>query len=125
MIWVRALASGIEPLSTEEALAACNREGHYDAVADLQRFVFRADLDDLAHGFVAEDVALFHRGHDAVEQMQVRTADGAGSDLDDGIAPVLDPGIRHRIASNVVLAVPGQRFHPKSPCLLCRDKLRK
>jgi hypothetical protein len=28
---------------------------------------------------------------------------------------VLDPGIRHGVASNVVLAVPRQGFHPKSP----------
>ena len=79
----------------------------------LSFVVFRADLDDFAHGLMAEDVALFHRGHDAIEQMQVRTADGAGGDLDDGVAPVLDLGIRHRVASNVVLAVPGQRPHPK------------
>ena len=104
-----------KPFLAEEAFAAGDREGNHDAVADLELVVFRTDLDDFAHGLVAENVALFHRGHDAVEQMQVRTADGAGGDLDDGVASVLDLGIRHGVASNVVLAVPGQRFHPKSP----------
>src|SRR4051812_41866337 len=75
---------------------------------------------------MTEYVALFHRGHDAVEQVQIRTADSAGGDLDDRVAPVLDPGIRHCVASNVVLAVPGERFHPNSPCRkLCRDKVWK
>ena len=62
---------------------------------------------------MTQDVALFHRGHDAIEQMQVRAADGAGGDLDDGVAPVLDLGIRYRVTPNVVLAVPGQRSHSK------------
>jgi hypothetical protein len=61
---------------------------------------------------MAEYVTLFHRWHDTVEQMQVRTADRAGGDLDDGIAAMFDLGIRHPVASNLVLAMPGQRFHP-------------
>jgi len=65
---------------------------------------------------MTEDVAFFHRGHDAVEQMEVRTADRAGGDLDDGIASVLDFWIRHALAADVVLAVPRKGFHPKSPC---------
>src|ERR1700694_144464 len=60
---------------------------------------------------MAENVALFHRRHDAVEQMQVRAADRAGRHLDDGIATILNFGIRHGLAADVVLAVPGQRFH--------------
>ena len=97
----------------EEAFSAGDRKGNYDAVAHLELVVFGTDLDNFAHGLVAEDVALFHRGHDAIEQMQIRAADGAGGDLDDGVSTVLDLGIRHRVASNVVLAVPGQRSHPK------------
>ena len=49
------------------------------------------------------------------KMMQVGAADGAGGDFDDGVARVLDLGIGHGLAANVVLAVPGQRFHPKSP----------
>ena len=126
VIGVGALAAGEEALLAEEAFPAGDGEGNDDAVADLQLLVFGADLDDFAHGLVTQDVALFHRRHDAVKQMQVRTADGAGGDFDDGVSPVLDLGIRHAVAADVVLAVPGQRFHPKSPCReMCRDKFRK
>jgi hypothetical protein len=72
----------------------------------LKLIVLGTDLDNFAHGLVAEDVALFHRGHDAVEQMQVRAADGAGRDFDDGISPLLDLGVGNGVTSNVVLAVP-------------------
>jgi len=68
---------------------------------------------------MTEDVAFFHRGHDAVEQMEVRTADRAGGDLDDGIASVLDFGIRHALAADVVLAVPGQRSHSNLLAAIC------
>ena len=95
VIGVGALAAREESLLAEEAFSAGDRKGNHDAVAHLELIVFGADLDHLAHGLVAEDIALFHRGHDAVEQMQVRAADGAGGDLDDGVAPVLDLGIRH------------------------------
>jgi hypothetical protein len=103
-------------MATVSPPSAGDCKWNHDAIADLELLVFRSDLDNIAHGLMAEDVALFHGGHDAIEQMQVRTADGAGGDLDDGVTPVLDLGIRHRVASNVVLAVPGQRSHPKSPC---------
>jgi hypothetical protein len=43
--------------------------------------------------------------------MEVRTADRAGGDLDDRVASVLDLGIRYTLAADIVLAVPGQRFH--------------
>jgi hypothetical protein len=92
---------------------------NHHAIADLKLVVFRSNLDDLAHGLMTEDVALFHRGHDAVEQVEVRTADRAGGDLDDGIASVLDLGIRYRVAPNVVLAVPGQRSHSNLLAAIC------
>src|SRR5882757_9335112 len=78
VIGVRALAAGEETLLAKETFSAGDRKWHHDPIADLKLFVFRTDLDNFAHGLMAENVALFHRGHDAVEQMQVRTADGAG-----------------------------------------------
>jgi hypothetical protein len=42
---------------------------------------------------MAEHIALFHGGHDAVEQMKVRAADRAGRHLDDRVTSVLDLGI--------------------------------
>ena len=73
--------------------------GHDDPVADLQLRVVAADLDHLAHGLVAEDVAVFHGGHEAAHQVKIRAADGAGRDLDDDVAPVLDLGIGNRLAA--------------------------
>ena len=111
VIGVGALAARKEAFLAKETFAAGNRERNYDSVANLELLVFRPDLDNLAHGLMAQDVSLFHRRHDAVEQMEIRAADGAGGDLDDGISPVLDLGIRHGVAANVVFAVPSQRSH--------------
>src|SRR5690606_15560144 len=64
------------------ALTADDGEGHHHAVADLELLVRRADLHHLAHELVAHDVAVFHARHKAVVQMQIRAADGTGTDLD-------------------------------------------
>ena len=50
------------------------------------------DLDDLAHELVAHDVALLHRRHVAVEQVQVGAADRGRGDPHDRVAAVEDPG---------------------------------
>ncbi len=113
-IFSAALAFGLErsqpekkPLLAEEAFAAGDGEGDHDPVADLQLAVAFADLDHLAHGFMAQDVALFHARHDPVEEVEVGAADGAGRDLDDGVAIVLDLGVGNALAADVVFAVPG------------------
>ena len=55
------------------------------------RFLTAApDLDDLAHELVAEDVALLHRRHEAVVEVQVGAADRGRGDLDDRVALVED-----------------------------------
>lgn len=108
---IGALAAGEPAPLAEEALAAGDGEGHDDAIADLQLPVLRSDLDHFAHGLVADDVTALHAGNDAVEDVQVGAADRAGGDLDDGVARMLDPGVRHALATHVALAVPGQRLH--------------
>src|SRR5690606_28835040 len=98
------------------ALAADDGEGHHHAVADLELLVRRADLHDLAHELVAHDVAVFHAGHEAIVEVQVRAADRAGADLDDGVARIFDGGVRYVVvAADVVLAVPAKRSHGESP----------
>src|SRR4030095_8758323 len=64
---------------------------------------------------MTEHVALFHGRNDAVEDVQVGPAYGAGRDLDDRVAVVLDLRVRHGFAADIVLAVPGQRFHQNLP----------
>ncbi len=89
------------------AFAADDGEGHHHAVADLELLVRRADFHHLAHELVAHDVAVFHARHEAVIQVQVRTADGTGADLDDGVARIFDRGVGEVVvAADVVLAVP-------------------
>jgi hypothetical protein len=60
---------------------------------------------------VAHDVAVPHAGHEAVVQVQIGTADRARGHFDDGVARMLDAGIRNGVAADVLLAVPAQRFH--------------
>ena len=51
------------------------------------------------------------RRDEVVEQVQVGAADRAARDLDDGVARILDLGIGHGVAADVLLAVPDQRLH--------------
>jgi hypothetical protein len=87
-------------------LSAANGEGHNDPIADSEVFDFRAQLDHFAHVLVAENIAALHGRLVAVEEMKVRAADGAGSDLDDRIARVLDFWIGNRIDPDVAFSVP-------------------
>ena len=70
-----------------------------------------ADLDDLAHELMAEDVAALHRRDEAVEQVQVGAADGGEGDLDDRVARIQDLRIRNPLDAHVVRAIPAQSFH--------------
>ena len=111
MIRICALAGGIKAALAEAALAAGNGEGHDDAVADLQAFDRRSDLDDFAHGLMAQHVAAVHLRNDAVIDVNIRAADGAGRDLDHGVARILDHRIWNAFATDVALAVKGERLH--------------
>jgi hypothetical protein len=53
------------------AFAAGDRERNDDAVTDLELGVAAADLDDLAHGFMAHDVAGMHAWHESAIEMEV------------------------------------------------------
>ena len=125
VIGIGALAAGEVAALAEEAFAAGDGERHDDPVADLELLVLRADLDDLAHGLVAEDVAALHLRDDAVEDVQVGAADGAGRHLDDGVARMLDFGIRHALAAHVALAVPDQSFHALTPGNVLERRARR
>jgi hypothetical protein len=60
---------------------------------------------------MSEHVALFHEGDVAIHQMKIRAADRASGHPDDGIAALLDLGIRNIVAADVALAVPTKCFH--------------
>ena len=78
--------------------AAGDRERHDHPVADPQLVGVDAgtDLDDLAHELVAHHVALLHRRHVAVEQVQVGAADRGRGDPHDRVAGVEDASGRGR-----------------------------
>jgi hypothetical protein len=106
LVAVRALAHGEVAAPALLALAARDREGDDDAVALPEVLDLAAHLDDLAHGLVAHDVALFHAGHEMVVQMEVGAADRAARHLDDDVAGLFDLGIGYGIATDVSRAVP-------------------
>ena len=68
----------------------------------------------IAHRLVAEDVALLHGRHVAVEEVQVGAADGGGGDPHDGVARVLDLRDRDGVDADVALAVPAECLHVMS-----------
>jgi hypothetical protein len=117
-VGVSPVAAGEQTLLTEEALSATDRERHDHPVAHLQSRDGAADLDDLSHVFMAQLVALFHRGLETVEEMEVRAADRRRCDLDDDVARVLDGGVGNRIHPNVAGTVPTERFHRNTPMLV-------
>ena len=84
-VGIGVVAGGPELLLAEEAVAAGDGERNDDAVAALEIGHFLADFLDDAHEFVAEDVARFHGGDEAVEEMKVRSADRGAGDFDDGV----------------------------------------
>ena len=99
------------------AVAAGDRERHDHAVADLQVLDLRADLDDLAHELVAEDVALLHRRDEAVVEVQVRAADRRRGDPDDRVARVQDLRVGH-------VARPARLLCRSSSCALIAPPVR-
>ena len=103
---IRRIAQRIHFALAEPAFAAGYGEGHHHPVADLQPFDIRSDLDDFAHEFVAQDIALLHLGNDTIHQMKVRAANGCGTDLEYAVLRVLDAGIIDRFAADVVRSVP-------------------
>ena len=83
----------------------------------FSRVLSSADLDDLAHELVAEDVALLHGRDVAVVDVQIGSADGGRGDLDDGVARIEDLRDRERFRRESSLCLPSTR-------LACRPPMR-
>ena len=95
-----------QSLLAEPALAAADRERHHHAVADLEVRHLRAERHNLAHILMAQNVSALHGRLIAIEQVEIRSADRAGRDLDDGIARMLDLGIGNGVYPNVTFSMP-------------------
>src|SRR5918999_2777143 len=94
-VWIGVLTEREHLFFTEETPATSNREGNNYTIADGQVRDLTADFNDLAHKLVTKNVARNHRRNELVVQVQVRTADRGGRDLNDGIALVQDLRIRN------------------------------
>jgi hypothetical protein len=92
-------------------VSAPARERHHHAVADLELSVIPPDLNDLSHALVIDDIAFLHLGDHTIVDVQIRAADGAGRNLDDGITRMQDLGIAHRLVAHVAFAMRAQGFH--------------
>jgi hypothetical protein len=110
-VGVRVLAQREELLRAHVAGATRDRERHDHAVADLEVLHRGPDLDDLAHELVAQDVALLHRRHEAVVEVEIRAADRGRGDADDGVAGVQDLGIRDLLDPDISLTHPAVGIH--------------
>jgi hypothetical protein len=89
-VGVAVLAHGIQLVLAGPAVAAGDGERHDHSVAHLEVRHALAELDDLAHELVAEDVPSLHRGDVPVVQVQVRATDRGGGDLHDRVAVIDD-----------------------------------
>ena len=114
---VGSLAHGIIAELALAALAAIDVERNNNPVALPELVVGRSRLNHLAHKLVPEDVATLHRGHEAIHQVKVRTADRAARHLDDDVSTILDFRIGDAIAANIVRAVPAERLHERTSAI--------
>jgi hypothetical protein len=85
----------IAGLAAIVAGAATADAGDQHAVAGAQAAHAVAGLLDGTDRLVAQDPALVHRGHVALEDVQVGPADGGRVDPDDDVAVVEDLGVRY------------------------------
>lgn len=81
-----------ETLLTHSAFPACDLERRDDALAFRQSSNLGADLVDDSAELVSENVASLHLNDGAVEEMEVRAADGAPGDLENNVARLYDFG---------------------------------
>src|SRR5690606_3886460 len=113
-VGVGGFAGGMQIHVAEEAAAAGDDEGHQHALALADGGDILAGFHHLAEEFMAEDVAVLHLGDRAPVQVQVRTADRGGGDLQDDIVIGDDGRIGYGFHSNVVTAVIGKCAHAGS-----------
>ena len=106
-----AAALAVASLLAVAALAAGRDAGHEDLVADREVGDRRSDLDDRAHGLVAEDRPGLHRRHVALEDVQVSPADGRRVDSDDRVRRILDARVGNCVPGFLTRSVIDECLH--------------
>ena len=94
-----------------EAVAAGNDEGHHHAIADGDAGHRRTRLDDFAHKFMAEYLAMLGTGDLAAIEVQVRAANRRGRHAQDNIVRLLQNRIGNGLNAYPVRAMIGQSSH--------------
>src|ERR1700694_1046558 len=93
-------------LLAESAAAARRYARNQNVVTDLKVGDGCAGFDNGADRLMTEDGACLHRGHIALEDMQVGAANGGGVDLDDSVGRRLDgrvgDGVPRALSGTVV-----------------------
>src|SRR5262245_29775870 len=110
-IGVAVVAQRMKIVRAEKAPAAGDGKGDDNAVAGPEVLDGGADLDDLPHELVAEDVSMLHSRDEAVVQVQVGAANGGRRDANDGVARVDDVGFRDVVYLDPPLALPANCLH--------------
>jgi hypothetical protein len=72
-------------------------EGNYHAVSNDEIACRAADFTDESHRLVAEDGTWIHEGTKHFVEVQIRSTDVGGGDLDDRVGRFFDLRIRNRI----------------------------
>ena len=96
-------ALAVAALAAEAAGAARGDARHEHLVADLHVLHARSDLFDGADGLVTEDAAVGHRGHVALQDVQVGAADRHRVDANDRV------GVRLQTSASALPPTPSCR----------------
>src|SRR6476646_726611 len=72
-------------------------------------------LHDLAHEFVAHNVARLHSWHETVIEVQIGAANRRGCDLYDGVLRVENLRVRYLLYPHRLFGMPTIRSHDFSP----------
>ena len=93
---------------------------HYYPLPDRALLDLGADLDDLTHELVPEDVAFAHPRQVTVDEMQIRPAGRGEPDSDDHVVGIDDGRVVDRLDREVVDPVPAQCPHIRTVRSGCR-----
>src|SRR5918993_2859843 len=97
-------------------MAARNGKRDHHSIAHAELFHFPPHFHYFTHEFMPHDVALFHRGHEAVIEVQIGPANRRRRNFDDGIALIENYGIRHINHLHMSFSIPTISFHRSPSC---------
>ena len=105
------LALRLQTLVAHETVAARDVEWHHDPVPDVQVRHAGTNCFHDAHRFMAEYVPGGHERCKHLVEMQVRTAQPAGGDPDDGIGRIDDHRVGDGVDLNISSSMPDSSAH--------------